>query len=280
MENIILENEKWIRLICFIGIFMVVAIAEVVVPRRKKTVSKSKRWVNNLGLTFLNTYVLRLLFPGAAVAMAAFVSKNQWGLLNHYQIEPWVAVIISIVFMDLVIYLQHVMVHAVPLFWRLHKVHHVDLDYDVTTGARFHPIEIILSLFIKFATIAVIGAPIAGVILFEVILNGMAMFNHGNFRIPIKIDRVLRTLLVTPDVHRIHHSILEYETNSNFGFNLSIWDRLFGTFKEEPELGHLAMTIGTKNYRSEKETVGILAMILMPFKKMKSGYVINSRKWK
>jgi len=190
------------------------------------------------------------------------------------------AILITVVAMDLVIYLQHVMVHAVPLLWRLHRVHHADLDYDLTTGARFHPLEIILSMLIKFATILLLGPPLAGVILFEVILNGMAMFNHGNIRLPLALDRVLRRLLVTPDMHRVHHSVEDDEANSNFGFSLSIWDRLFGTYRDQPRAGHEGMTIGIHKYRDPRLVDRLPGMLALPFIGPVSGYAINRREWR
>jgi sterol desaturase/sphingolipid hydroxylase (fatty acid hydroxylase superfamily) len=181
--------------------------------------------------------------------------------------------------MDFVIYLQHVMVHAVPVLWRLHRVHHADLDYDVTTGARFHPIEIILSMLIKLATIAVLGPPVLAVIIFEVVLNAMAMFNHGNVGLPAWLDKSLRFFIVTPDMHRVHHSIEDDEANNNFGFNLSCWDRLFGTYRDQPRGGHLGMIIGIRKFRSVKQASWISGMLLMPFIGKLSGYVINRRQW-
>lgn len=279
MQELIEAHEATIRLGFFLGIFAVMAVWEVAAPRRALTVSKAVRWVNNLGLVALNTLLLRLLFPTAAVGVAAFAAAQGWGLLNHFQVPFWPAVAISVVAMDFVIWLQHVMLHAIPLLWRLHRVHHADLDYDVTTGARFHPIEIVLSMLIKFATIALLGPPVVAVILFEVILNGMAMFNHGNVRLPKSVDRLLRLLLVTPDMHRVHHSVQDDEANSNFGFNLSIWDRLFGTYRDQPREGHLGMTIGIRRYREQREVSWLPGLLALPFKGDISGYVINRRQW-
>ncbi|MEJ2529923.1 MAG: sterol desaturase family protein, partial [Gammaproteobacteria bacterium] len=241
--------------------------------------SKATRWLNNLSLVILNTIVLRLLFPAAAVGVAAFVPANGWGLLNYYHPAFILAVIISVVVMDMVIYLQHVMVHAVPMLWRLHMVHHVDPDYDVTTGSRFHPIEIILSMLIKFATIIVLGPPIVGVIMFEILLNATAMFNHGNIRLPIRLDRVLRWFVVTPDMHRVHHSVIPEETNSNFGFNLPWWDRIFGTYRAQPEAGHQEMTIGIQGFHQPKQISWLSGMLALPFVARAPGYSINERKW-
>ena len=275
----ILQNEAPIRLGFFFGVFAVMAIWEVIAPRRALTVSKAIRWANNLGLVVLNTIVLRLIFPAAAVGVAAFATEHGWGLLNFYHVPFVLSVVLSVVAMDFVIYLQHVLVHAVPALWRLHRVHHADLDYDVTTGARFHPIEIILSMLIKFATIAVLGPPVIAVIIFEVVLNAMAMFNHSNVRLPLGLDRIIRLLLVTPDMHRVHHSVEEREANSNYGFNLSIWDRLFDTYIAQPRHGHQGMTIGIFKLRNFKQVNQLPGMLMLPFKGKITGYAINRRDW-
>jgi len=279
VQEFIEAHEAAIRLGFFLGIFAAMALWELAAPRRTLTVPKSIRWVNNLGLVALNTLLLRLLFPAAAVGMAALATDQGWGLLHHFQVPFWPAVVISVVTMDFVIWLQHVMVHAIPLLWRLHRVHHADPDYDVTTGARFHPIEIILSMLIKFATILLLGPPVMGVILFEVILNGMAMFNHGNVRLPQRLDQVLRWLVVTPDMHRVHHSVEDDEANSNFGFNLSCWDRLFGTYRDQPRGGHQGMTIGIHHYRQPRQVSWLPGLLMLPFRGRINGYVINRRRW-
>ncbi len=279
MLEMIEHNETAIRLAFFLGIFAIMALWETLAPRRPLTLPKSLRWANNLGLVALNTLLLRLLFPAAAVGVAAVAAEQGWGLLNHYSIDFWLAVVIAVVCMDFVIWLQHVMVHAVPLLWRLHRVHHADPDYDVTTGARFHPIEIILSMLIKFATILLLGAPVVAVIIFEVILNGMAMFNHGNVGLPAGLDRILRRFLVTPDMHRVHHSVEDDEANSNFGFNLAIWDRLFGTYRDQPRGGHQGMVIGIHGYRKPQQVTWVHAMLALPFIGRISGYSINRRSW-
>lgn len=275
----IMQHEVVIRLGFFFGILLLIALWELAAPRRVLTVSKVLRWTNNLGLVAFNTVVLRLLFPAAAVGMAAFAAEQGWGIFNYFEVPFWLAVAVSVIAMDLVIYLQHVMVHAVPLLWRLHRVHHADLDYDVTTGARFHPIEIVLSMLLKFATIIVLGPPLVAVVLFEVILNGLALFNHGNIRLPLGLDRVLRLLVVTPDMHRVHHSVEDDETNSNFGFNLSLWDRLFGTYRAQPRGGHEGMTIGIRRFRTTAESSRLDGLLLMPFRGRVSGYAINRRQW-
>ncbi|MGF1612357.1 MAG: sterol desaturase family protein [Gammaproteobacteria bacterium] len=260
--------------------FALMALWEVFAPRRALTVSKAVRWLNNLSLVALNTVLLRLLFPAAAAGMAAFAAGQQWGLLNHFQVPLWLAVVVTVIAMDFVIWLQHVMVHAVPALWRFHRVHHADLDYDLTTGARFHPLEIILSMLIKFATILVLGPPVVAVILFEVILNGMALFNHANVRLPLRLDRALRWLLVTPDMHRVHHSVADDETNSNFGFNLSWWDRLLGTYRDQPRGGHQGMTIGIRDYRKPREVSWLPGLLTLPFRGRVTGYAINRRQWR
>jgi len=275
----ILDHEMPIRLGFFFGVLLLVALWEVLAPRRTPALSRLVRWTNNLGLVFLNSLLLRLLFPAAAVGMAAFAAAHGWGLFNHFDLPIVAALIISLVAMDLVIYLQHVMVHAVPALWRLHRVHHADPDYDVTTGARFHPIEIILSMLIKFATIIVLGAPVLAVVIFEVMLNATAMFNHGNIRLPARLDRVLRWLVVTPDMHRVHHSVEDDEANSNFGFNLPWWDRLFGTYRDQPRTGHQGMTIGIHRFRSAREVTWLPGMLLLPFRGKVSEYAINTRRW-
>ncbi|MBE9515634.1 MAG: sterol desaturase family protein [Proteobacteria bacterium] len=275
----IAANETTIRLSFFFGILAIMALWEILAPKRALTVSKLMRWTNNLGLVFFNSFILRLIFPAAAVGVAAFASEQGWGLLNYYTLPLGFAVLLSIIAMDFIIYLQHVLVHAVPALWRLHRVHHADLDYDVTTGARFHTIEIILSMLIKFATIIVLGAPVVAVIIFEVVLNAMAMFNHGNVGLPKSLDKALRWFVVTPDMHRVHHSIEDDEANSNFGFNLSCWDRLFGTYRDQPRNGHIGMTIGIRKFRDPKQASWITGMLAMPFIGKISGYAINRRQW-
>ena len=278
-EHFILANESVIRFGSFIGVFAIVALWELAAPRRALTVSKALRWSSNLGLVVLNTVVLRLLFPLAAVGVAAFASENGWGLLNHFQVPFMIAVPLAVIAMDFVIWLQHVMVHAVPLLWRLHRVHHADLDYDLTTGARFHPLEIILSMLIKFAAISVLGPPVVAVVIFEVMLNATAMFNHGNIRLPAAVDRALRWVLVTPDMHRVHHSIEDDETNSNFGFSLTWWDRLFGTYREQARAGQIGMTIGIRDFTNPQQVDRLDGMLLLPFKGEVSDYAINRRNY-
>jgi sterol desaturase/sphingolipid hydroxylase (fatty acid hydroxylase superfamily) len=279
IDEFVMNNEVQIRLGFFFGVFIIMALWELVAPRRALRVSKLVRWTNNLGLVFLNTIILRLLFPAAAVGMAFFASEQGWGLFNYYQVPFWLAVVLSVVVLDLIIYLQHVMVHAVPALWRLHRVHHADPDFDVTTGARFHPLEIILSMLIKFATIIVLGPPVVAIVIFEVLLNGMAMFNHSNVRLYPAIDRLLRLAVVTPDMHRVHHSVEDDEANSNFGFNLSLWDRLFGTYRQQPRAGHEAMIIGIHKYNQPGQVSWLPGMLWLPFVGRITGYAINRRQW-
>ncbi|MDH3971610.1 MAG: sterol desaturase family protein [Gammaproteobacteria bacterium] len=279
INEFIMTNEVPVRLGFFFGIFIIMAVWEILAPKRALTLSKAVRWTNNLGLVFFNSFILRLLFPVAAVGMAAFASEQGWGLLNYYPVPAMAAIVVSVIAMDLIIYLQHVLVHAVPVLWRLHRVHHADPDYDVTTGARFHPIEIILSMLIKFATIVVLGPPLVAVVIFEVILNATAMFNHGNVSLPGRLDQVLRWLVVTPDMHRVHHSVEDDEANSNFGFSLPWWDHLFGTYRDQPRAGHEGMTIGIHKYRSTQQVSWLPGMLVLPFMGKVSGYVINRRVW-
>ena len=278
-EQIVLANEPLIRMGFFFGVFALVALWELASPRRVLKLSRKQRWTANLGIVLLNTVIVRLLFPAAAVGMAALSVENGWGLLNNFDVPFSLAVPLAVVAMDFVIWLQHVMVHAVPALWRLHRVHHADLDYDLTTGARFHPIEIVLSMGIKFATIALLGAPVLAVVIFEVLLSACAMFNHGNIHLPSELDRVLRWFLVTPDMHRVHHSVEDDESNSNFGFNLTWWDRLFGTYREQSRAGQLGMTIGIHGHTDPHEVARLPGMLVLPFKGQITDYAINRRNW-
>jgi sterol desaturase/sphingolipid hydroxylase (fatty acid hydroxylase superfamily) len=247
-----MELEIAIRLFSFVLIFILVALWEIRRPRRALTTSKKWRWFSNLSITTINLVLLRLVFPVLAVGMAQTAQTNGWGLLNHLGTPSLIALGVGIVALDLVIYLQHVMFHAIPLLWRLHMVHHADLDYDLTTGLRFHPVEIVLSMILKITIIVALGPPMVSVLAFEIILNGMAMFNHGNVKLPPPVDRLLRLFVVTPDMHRVHHSVIIRETNSNYGFNLSIWDRLFGTYLAQPFKGHQDMVIGLSQFRDHR----------------------------
>jgi sterol desaturase/sphingolipid hydroxylase (fatty acid hydroxylase superfamily) len=247
---------------------------ELLAPRRPLHESKAVRWVSNLGLVVVDTLLLRLLFPVLAVGMATLAAQEGWGLLNRTALPAWLAFVLAVVMLDGVIYLQHVMFHAVPALWRLHRMHHTDLDFDTTTGLRFHPIEILLSMGIKLAAVTVLGPPPGAVLVFEVLLNGTALFNHGNIRLPLALDRWLRLLVVTPDMHRVHHSIYPGETNSNFGFNLPWWDRLLGTYRAQPRDGHDGMTIGIEQFRDPRE-LWLHRLLVQPFRGSASGYAIT-----
>jgi sterol desaturase/sphingolipid hydroxylase (fatty acid hydroxylase superfamily) len=279
MDNFITANEAAIRLGIFFGVFVLMAVWELLAPRRPLTQSKAARWLNNLALVVLNTLVVRIIFPTAAVGIAAYTADQQWGLFNLIDVPAWMAIVFSVVLLDGVIYLQHIMFHAVPAFWRLHRVHHADMDFDVTTGSRFHPIEILLSMLIKFAAIILLGPPLVAVVIFEVLLNATAMFNHSNVHMPLALDRVVRLLIVTPDMHRVHHSHYAHETNSNFGFNLSLWDHLFGTYRAQPDDGHQEMVIGIDTFRDSAQCIHLQRLLLMPFIGSVTEYAINSRKW-
>ncbi len=278
MNEFIIAHEVPIRLGFFFGVFGAMALWEVLAPRRPLGVSKPVRWANNLALVFLNSILLRLVFPAAAVGVALYAQSRGLGLLHAAALPPALALVVAVVALDFAIYLQHVLFHAVPALWRLHRVHHADLDIDVTTGARFHPVEILLSMLIKFAVILVLGPPVAGVVAFEVLLNATAMFNHGNVRLPAAVDRVLRWIVVTPDMHRVHHSVEDDETNSNFGFNLPWWDRLFGTYLDQPRAGHLGMEIGIRTFRDPRRCAWLDGMLAIPFIGRITDYAIN-RRW-
>ena len=278
MDELISNHEAAIRLGSFLGVFALMAFWEILAPRRTLTQPKGSRWLNNIGLVVFNTALLRVVFPVAAIGVAEYAQLRQWGLFNLVEVHPAVALVTSVIVLDAAIYLQHVMFHAVPLLWRLHRVHHADLDFDVTTGARFHPIEILLSMLIKFTVIVLLGPPLAAVVIFEVLLNAMAMFNHSNVRLPLALDGVLRRVIVTPDMHRVHHSHLADETNSNFGFNLSVWDRVFGTYRAQPAAGHTDMVIGIDTFRDPARCVKLSGLLFMPFTGKITDYAIK-RRW-
>ena len=270
-----LANEPAIRLTAFFGIFALMAAWEAAAPCRARLHARRVRWTANLGLVVLNSVLLRLIFPLAAVGFASFAAERGWGLLNNLVLPHWFALLLAVVALDFAIYLQHVMFHAVPALWRLHRVHHADPDFDVTTGARFHPIEIVLSMLIKFSVIALLGAPAAAVLVFEVLLNATAMFNHANLKLPTRVDAMLRRLLVTPDMHRVHHSTEVAETNSNFGFNLPWWDRLFGTYRAAARLPQESMAIGVRGLTGDPRCVRLSGMLMLPFLDAGSDYAIG-----
>jgi sterol desaturase/sphingolipid hydroxylase (fatty acid hydroxylase superfamily) len=254
-----LATEQVLSLGSFFAVLAAMALWETLAPRRVLCMPKGKRWAANLGLAALNTMLLRLLFPAAAGGAAALAVDRGWGVLSLLHLPAWAAVPLSIVVLDLAIYLQHVLFHASPTLWRVHRVHHADLDFDVTTGIRFHPIEMILSMLFKLSVVLALGPPVLAVLVFEVLLNASSMFNHGNVRLAVLGDRVLRSVLVTPDMHRVHHSVLRQEENSNFGFCLSWWDRLLGTYRAQPRAGHQGMTIGNADFQdAHHQTLGWL----------------------
>ncbi|HEY0522164.1 MAG TPA: sterol desaturase family protein [Stellaceae bacterium] len=260
--------EPAIRAGIFLGVLALMALWEALAPRRRQTVPRRLRWPGNLGIVVVDTIVLRLLFPIGAVGIAVAAEQQGWGLLNMAggkALPAWATVPATVLLLDLLVYGQHVLFHAVSVLWRVHRMHHADLEYDTTTALRFHPVEIVLSLLIKGAAVVAVGAPPAGVLAFEVLLNASALFNHGNVRLPAGLDRALRLVAVTPDMHRVHHSAVRRETDSNFGFALACWDRLFGTYRAQPAAGHEGMTIGLASFRDPAE-LRLDRMLLQPFR--------------
>lgn len=270
-------TEATIRMSCLFGVLATMAAWEVLAPRRVLNVRRSRRWTSNLGLVVLNTLAARFLIPISAVGLAGLAAENGWGALHHWKLSPAVEIPLAVVVLDLVIYLQHVLFHAVPALWRLHRVHHADLDFDVTTGLRFHTVEILLSLVLKLAVILALGPSPWAVLLFEVLLNATSMFNHRNIRLPLGIDRALRWVVVTPDMHRVHHSILRRETDSNFGFNLPWWDYLLGTYRPQPAEAHETMPIGVTELRDERVCCQLPAMLWLPFRSSRASPEANER---
>jgi sterol desaturase/sphingolipid hydroxylase (fatty acid hydroxylase superfamily) len=265
MMQWVLENQVSLRLSVFLGLFVFMAVLETLSPRRIRSYPRKERWFGNIGIMVLGALFARLVLPLVPVGVALYVLQNQIGLFYYIDFMGSFAIIGGVLFLDFMIYIQHVLMHKIGFLWRLHRLHHADLDYDVTTGIRFHPIEIALSLLYKISLVAIFGVNPVSVIIFEVILNGMAMFNHANFKIPLAIDKVLRLFFITPDVHRIHHSSLQNETDSNYGFNISWWDRLFKTYRAEPQNGHEGMEIGLPYFRHVSD-LRLCQMLLQPFK--------------
>ncbi|HUF19480.1 MAG TPA: sterol desaturase family protein [Burkholderiales bacterium] len=257
--------EGALRIGAFAAVFGLMALWEWLAPARRRLYPRLRRWSNNLALLALDVVVLRLLFPAAAIGVAMLAEANGAGLLRVWNLPPWIAFVAGVVLLDLTIYLQHLLFHAVPALWRLHRVHHADPDFDVTTGLRFHPFEIVLSMLIKTAAIFAFGPPVLAVLIFEVLLNALAVFNHGNVRLPSRLERVVRWFVVTPDMHRVHHSKIVRETNSNYGFNLSVWDRIFGTYRDEPALGHAGMRIGVAGLENPRRSVRLVGLLTLPF---------------
>jgi sterol desaturase/sphingolipid hydroxylase (fatty acid hydroxylase superfamily) len=276
MSDIFLVNEPFVRLLAFAGIFAAMAAWEVLAPRREQKLARGMRWPSNIGVVVVDTILVRLVFPTTAVGLALLAEAREWGLFHALGLPMWASVPLAVIALDLAIYLQHVLFHAVPALWRLHRMHHADQEIDVTTGARFHPIEILLSMGIKLGVVAALGAPAVAVLLFEVLLNATSMFNHSNVQMPVRLDCVLRWIVVTPDMHRVHHSIIARETNSNFGFNLPWWDRLFGTYRDQPAAGHEAMTIGIEQFRNPVEQ-RLDRMLTQPFRDDDTTYALGRR---
>lgn len=266
MTETLLSYETAIRLGVFASLLVVLLLAETVWPRKNRVERRVTRWRTNLALTVIDGIALRIFVPLAAVGSAAWAAQNNWGLFNLINTSTLAAIIISVIILDMMIYWQHVATHKIPILWRFHQVHHADRDIDVTTGVRFHPIEICLSMVYKMACVLILGAPVAAVIIFELILNGCALFNHANLRLPKWLDRILRIFIVTPDMHRVHHSTLAHETNSNYGFSLSLWDRLFGSYINQPSAGHNAMKIGLSEYQDDRPHK-IFWSLTVPFKR-------------
>jgi sterol desaturase/sphingolipid hydroxylase (fatty acid hydroxylase superfamily) len=268
--------EPLLRLAAFIGVFVLMAAWEYFAPRRAPQFRRRARWPHNIALLLIDIAVVRVVVPGVAITVALAGELNGWGLFNVVQPPVWIGIPVAVAFLDLVIYFQHVAFHAVPTLWRLHRVHHTDLDFDVTTGTRFHPVEILISTGIKCAAVAAIGAPVVAVLAFELLLNASSMFNHGNVLIAPSVDRWMRWFVVTPDMHRVHHSIVFNETSSNFGFTLPFWDRLLGTYRDQPARGHDDMTIGVDAFRSEND-LRVDRLLIQPFLDNPGGYPINRR---
>lgn len=277
MTEFLVINEPVIRIAFFLAILVALAAWEVAAPRRRREIPRNIRWTNNLGVVVVDTILVRLTFPVLAVGLALTAQARGWGLFNVFDTPKWLSLIVSVLALDLAIYFQHVMFHAVPALWRLHRMHHADLEFDVTTGLRFHPVEILLSMGIKLAVIAALGPPAIAVLIFEVLLNATSMFNHSNLKITPSVELILRWFVVTPDMHRVHHSIHPNETNSNFGFNLPWWDRLLGTYRPQPREGHEAMTIGIEQFRTERD-LWLDWMLIQPLRGPASGYPINREK--
>lgn len=263
------------RLGFFGGVLLVMSLWEWLAPRRRLTIRKAPRWASNLGLVALNTIAARLFIPLTAVASAIIAEERGWGLLHQVSWPAWIEISLAVLAFDLAIYLQHVMFHAVPALWRLHMVHHADLDFDVTTGLRFHTLEILLSALFKLAVVVVVGPSPAAVVIFEVLLNATSMFNHSNVKMPSWLDRLVRRVVVTPDMHRVHHSVIRRETNSNFGFNFPWWDILLGTYRDQPAAEHEKMTLGVSHFRDERQVDRLPRMLAMPFQTKSSAYSVG-----
>ena len=266
MNNLIADSEATLRLLAFFSVLIILICLEMFYPRRQLKLPRTQRWFSNIGISFFNTLFVKLAFPLAGIGAAILAQQKQWGILNHLEISQWVGVILFLLVFDLTIYFQHRLFHAVPFLWRLHRMHHTDVDYDVTTGNRFHPVSILLSSIIKFVLVILTGAAPIAVLIAEVLLNATAMFNHSNLKLPLHLDRILRLFIVTPDMHRVHHSVDETEHSHNFGFNFPWWDRIFGTYQAEPGLGHESMEIGIRGFRNRR-SANFFWLLIQPLTK-------------
>jgi sterol desaturase/sphingolipid hydroxylase (fatty acid hydroxylase superfamily) len=278
LAALLIANEPLVRAGCFLAVFALLAACEAGMPRRRREISRWVRWTNNLAVVGLDTFLVRLVFPVVPVSLALVAEERGWGLLNGAGLPFPLAFVVSLLVLDLMVYLQHVMFHAVPVLWRVHRMHHADLEFDVTTGLRFHPLEMLLSMGIKLAVVAALGLPATAVLTFEILLNATSMFNHGNVRLPPALDRILRWIVITPDMHRVHHSIHPGETNSNFGFNFPWWDRLLGTYRDQPREGHDGMTIGSDQFRTTRD-LWLDRMLIQPMRGTVGAYPINRERF-
>jgi len=260
--------ETIIRLTASLSIFFIMICWEFISPRRALHINRKQRWPINLGLAAFNMAIMRISIGGMAYLSAVTAADRGYGLLNWLAAPDWLAILVTLLFLDFAIYCQHIVSHKWPLLWRLHQVHHTDLEFDATTAVRFHPLEILISMLYKVLCIVLIGADPWAVIAFEIILNGAATFNHSNVNIPAAIDHKLRWLIITPDMHRIHHSTLPAETDSNYGFSISCWDRLCKTYVAEPKQPQATMDIGLKPFRGQSE-LGFMRLLLLPFKSLR-----------
>ena len=259
-------NDTSIRLGVFITVLVVMMLWESLRPNRLSPVSSGKRWLSNFSMVLFGALVARLMIPTGLATIAIYAQNNYIGLWNHATVSLWISIPICVLLFDCLIYWQHRLFHRVPMFWRIHRVHHADPHLDASTGLRFHPLEIALSLIIKIAAVLLLGAPILAILIFEVLLNASSLFTHSNIKLPVKLDKLLRALIVTQAMHRIHHSQVVCETDSNFGFNLSIWDRLFGSYNADAENGDEQIKLGLKEYSSPQTNTNLKALLLMPFK--------------
>ena len=261
----ILENEPTIRLAFFLGILVLCASSEYVFPLTKRKEKRLKQWPINLSISVLNTLCLKVVFPLLAIDVAYYVSNNAIGLFNNFLIDPILVIVLSLFMLDLLIYAQHVMMHRLPLLWRLHRMHHTEIGLDVTTAVRFHPIEIVISMIIKILFVLLFGIPVIAVIIFEILLNGLSLFNHSNILLPRFLEKMLNKIIITPEIHWIHHSVIPKETNSNYGFNLSIWDKIFGTYTAKPTLQYDEMQQGLSEFGHD-QSLNLIELLISPFK--------------